>query len=349
MLGKRCSKDDRLQRLKENGGTPECEEAVLKGLRWIKANQSPDGSFGNGNIAMTGLALLAYFGHCETPASDEFGDSCMRAIVFLVNHGIKNDGRLANNYTSNFWCYEHGIATYALGEAYTFCKELKVEIPNLPEVTGKAGQFIIDNQHDNGGWAYAYSLSSKGAHTDLSIVGWQIQALKACSHTDIKYRGMNSAITKGLKYVESLQNPESGAFGYTGPPAGDAGSTLTGVGMLCFQMWDKGKSSLVTKGARSISKNLQFEYAGASGNLYQHYYESQAMMQRGGSDWKKYNDVFRDQLLHNQNPDGSWKSTGGKGPGATGSPIYNTCLCTLMLEVYYRFLNTNGGSANRAF
>ena len=45
---------------------------------------------------MTGLALLAYFGHCETPVSEEFGDSCMKGIVYLVNLGMKNDGKLAS-------------------------------------------------------------------------------------------------------------------------------------------------------------------------------------------------------------------------------------------------------------
>ena len=341
-MRKRCSKDDRLQRLKENGGTPQCEEAVVKALRWMKSKQSPDGSFGSPKVAMTGLALLAYFGHCETPVSEEFGDSCMKAIVFLVNHGMKNDGRLAGNYTANSWCYEHAIATYALGEAYTFCKELKVDVPNLSEVTEKAGQFIIDNQHDNGGWAYAYSTASTGAHTDLSIVGWQIQALKACSHTNVKYRGMSGAISKGLKYVESMQNSE-GAFGYASPPAlkSEKKPTLTGVGMLCFQMWGKSRSSPVSKGAKSVLDNLEFEYNKESSNLYQHYYESQSMMQRGGKDWDTYNEVFRDQILKNQNADGSWKDPGHKGHGA--NQFYNTCLCTLMMEVYYRFLSTGGG------
>ena len=217
-MRKRCSKDDRLQRLKENGGTPACEEAVMKALRWLKANQAADGSWGGGKkVAMTGLALLAYFGHCETPVSEEFGDSCMKGIVFLVNQGMKNNGRLANNYTENGWPYEHAIATYALGEATTFCKELKVEVPNLQSVTEKAGQFIIDNQNQNGGWAYLYATKDPGsakkgeakAKTDVSVAGWQIQALKACSHTDIRFKGMASCISKGLNYVNSMQNEEA--------------------------------------------------------------------------------------------------------------------------------------------
>lgn len=350
-MRKRCSKDDRLQRLKENGGTAACEEAVVKGLRWLKANQKPNGSWGSGNsVAMTGLALLAYFGHCETPVSEEFGDSCMKAIVFLVNHGMKNDGKLANNFTANSWPYEHSIGTYALAEAATFCKELKVDVPNLMEVTEKAGQLIINNQHQNGGWSYLYATYE--GHVDVSVTGWQIQALKACSHAPLRLKGMNSCISKALNYVNDCQH-ESGGYGYTGKSAsgGLDYHTLTGVGMLCNQMWGKASRTEVRKAAKYILENSKFEYNGEFADLYGHYYESQAMMQRGGEEWKKYNDMFRDQLLKNQNADGSWKAPGGgkkiRGVGTSyvSDEVYRNCLNILMLEVYYRFLSTGGGGA----
>lgn len=350
-MRKRCSKEDRLARLKDNGGTPACEEAVLKGLRWIKSQQKPDGSFPGGGPAMTGLALLAYFGHCETPVSEEFGDSCMKAIVYLVNLGMKNEGKLATNYTVNSWPYEHAIATYALGEAATFCKEGKIEIPNLMAVTEKAGQYIIDNQHKNGGWAYLYKSEGTDAHTDVSVAGWQVQALKACSHTNIKFKGLTSCIGKGLDYINNCQN-ENGGFGYTSSKLGEAGYfTLTGVGMLCNQMWGKGARSEVSKGSKYVLDNSKFDYNTEFCDLYGHYYESQAMMQVGGKDWNQYNDMFRDQLLNNQDADGSWKTPGGgKKPRAVaasfvGDKFYRTALCTLMLEVYYRFLNSSGGGA----
>ena len=70
----------------------------------------------------------------------------------------------------------------------------------------------------------------------------------------------------------------------------------------------------------------------------------------GGDAWKKYNATFRDQILQNQNPDGSWKDVGGgnniQAVAATfkGNSSYNktyrTCLATLMLETYYRYLPT---------
>lgn len=358
-MRKRCSKEDRLARLKENGGTPACDEAVTKALRWLKENQNADGSWGDGREpAMTGLALLAYFGHCETPASEEFGDSCMKGIVYLVNVGMKNDGRMASNFSENSWSYEHGIATYALGEAATFCKELKVDIPSLMEVTQKAGQFIIDNQHEKGGWAYLYA--TEGGHADVSVAGWQLQALKACSHTGIRYQGLTTCIGKGLDYLTSCQD-ESGGYGYTGKNPADRAPgektdyhTLTGVGMLCNQMWGKGARAEVRNAAKYVLDRTKFDYNSEFCDLYGHYYESQAMMQRGGDEWKQYNEMFRDQILNNQDSDGSWKIPGqGKQVRAVAAEyrdnskngkIYRTALCTLMLEVYYRFLNTGGGA-----
>jgi hypothetical protein len=118
--GKRCAKADHLQRITQNGGTPAWEDAVVKGLRWLKANQAPDGSWGGHKAAMTGLALLAYSGHCETPASAEFGESCLKGIVYLVDPGLKNNGKLATNPGENSWPYEHAIATYALAEALKY-------------------------------------------------------------------------------------------------------------------------------------------------------------------------------------------------------------------------------------
>lgn len=349
-MAKRCSKQDRLARLQANGGTPACDDAVANALLWLKSQQNPDGSWGKENrVAMTGLVLLAYFGHCETPQSGEFGDSSLAGIVYLVNIGTKNDGKMASNFTSNHWSYEHAIATYALGEASTFTKE--GEIPNLLEVTRKAGQFIIDNQNKDGGWAYLYA--DEGGHTDVSIVGWQIQALKACSHTKIRYQGMLPSVNKGLDYINRCQN-ESGGFGYRSSGVGESGYfTLTGVGMLCNQMWEKGSRNEVRKGAKYILQDSRFDYQTEFCDLYGHYYESQAMMQRGGEEWKQYNEMLRDQLIHNQDADGSWKTPGGgKKPRAVAATwqndkIYRTCLCTLMLEVYYRFLNTDNSNRTR--
>lgn len=340
-MKKRCSKQDRLARLNETGGTPACEEAVVKALQWFKSHQNPDGSWGaSDKCAMTGLVLLAYFGHCETPVSEEFGESCLKGIIYLVGVGMKNNGQISANARTQRGVYEHAIGTYALGEAATFCKDLKVDVPGLMDTTQKAGQFIIENQNENGGWAYSYQVS--GGHTDTSVVGWQLQALKACSHTELKYDNMNKCVERGLKYLLAMQNA-NGGFGYSGPGGSAGGAAffkLTGVGVLCHQMWGKTNIPEVTNGLKYIKANAELDWEKESSDLYSHYYMSQAMMQGGDKYWSHYNELFRDQILKNQNSDGSWKTPAAKMHGA--QEVYKNALCTLMLEVYYRFLNSTG-------
>jgi hypothetical protein len=349
-VSKRCSKEDRIQRLAETGGNEQCEEAVLKSLRWMKSTQAADGSWGGANkTAMTGLGLLAYLGHCETPISEEFGESCLKAITFLINHGMKNNGMLADNPAAHSGCYEHAIAAYALAESTTFCKQLKLKIPNLEEVTQKAGQIIIDRQHKNGGWAYEYS-EADNAHTDVSIVGWQLQALKAMKLTGLDFKNLPRCASKGLEFFDDKQ-AEDGGYGYTNAnPVGAAGfHTLTGVGVLCLQIWGKESTAGVRNGAKCIGKTFKLDWNTKDSDLYAHYYAAQAMMNRGGNEWKKYNDLMRDEVLKNQNADGTWKDI-GNGAGVGGAlrgngqaQFYRNCLATLMLEVYYRFLPSSGG------
>ena len=339
VMRKRCSKADRLQRLLSNGGTEKCEEAVVKGLDWFQTTQQDDGSWaGNFKVAYTGLALLAYLGHCETPLSPEYGETVTNAIVYLVNVSTKNKGRMGSDFQSNGWVYEHAIATYAIAEAYTFCKQLGVHLPNLMEAVQHSGQTIIDGQNASGGWTYRFSEDKRN---DTSVMGWCLQALKACKHTGIEYRNMTKCVRDGLSALERNQGA-SGVIGYTNSSQRDDGTTLSSAGALCFQIWGKEAHSVPRKACRFVNKGIKCNWGGKDTDLYGHYYASQAMINYGGKFWKEYNELFRDQTLNNQNADGSWKIPGDTGHGLSNQH-YVSCLATLMLEVYYRFLPGTGG------
>ena len=333
----RCSKADRMARLLAEGGTPECEDAVVKCLNWLQSTQNPNGSWTtNHPVAMTGFALLVYLGHCETPTSPEYGETVLKAITYLIDVGMKNDGRLTNKDANSIqWVYDHGIATYALAEAYTFCSQLKIVIPNLDTVTKQAGDMIMQGQTDDGGWLYKFA-SGKGG--DNSVGFWQIQALKACKYTGLWPKSkFTKTIGNALDWLEKVQG-EDGAIGYLNDSKRSPG--LTGGGVLAFQMWDKGKSGPARKGIKWISENSEFEWGQDSSNLYYHYYHAQAMINHGGKEWKDYNERFRDVLVKAQNPDGSW-TQGGIRHGPI-SVHMATCQAALMLEVYYRFLPGTG-------
>ncbi len=120
----RCSPQERLQKLAQNGGSSECERAVSQSLEWLKQKQNPDGSWpGPNKAAMTGLALLCYLGRCETPESPFYGDTVMKGIMYLIELSKKNEyGYIGEEIKSGGSTYAHGIATYALGEMYTLAR-----------------------------------------------------------------------------------------------------------------------------------------------------------------------------------------------------------------------------------
>ena len=60
----------RAKALKTGGGDVITEGCVLKALRWLKKEQKSDGSWAGNPVSNTGLAILAYLAHGETPRSN---------------------------------------------------------------------------------------------------------------------------------------------------------------------------------------------------------------------------------------------------------------------------------------
>ena len=329
--GKRCNVDDRLKRLNATGGSAACESAVIQALRFLKKNQQQDGSWNDKyRVGITGLALLAYLGHCETPVSAEFGETVFSATVYLVDRGMKNRGRLFDDAKSH-WCYEHAIATYALCESYLFSRSFGYQVPNLEPVVKQAVEWIINSQNNAGSWGYQYG---GGARFDTSITAWHLQALKAAKASGLEFSRIDEVINKGLKSLVISQTA-NGGFAYQPTENTKGNFPLTGAGVLCLQQHRGKRDFDARRGISHIAKNSRFNFKKGA-NLYEHYYVSQAAINEGGNFWKGYNKMFRDSLLDGQNPDGSWPSP----PGNRHSEgiIYDTCLATLMLEVYYRYL-----------
>lgn len=333
-IKQRCNAADRAARLAASGGTSQCEEATLSALRWLKKTQNNDGSWDTKyQSAITGLALLAYLGHCETPESEEFGEAVFAATTFLVDLGMKNKGKLSTDLNDR-WSYEHAIATYALCESYSFSQMFGYQIPNLTEVTQSSVQWIINNQNEIGGWNYKYEERPRW---DTSINAWHLQALKAAKNTGLEFKNLRRCTDAALQAVLDTQQ-DHGGFGYSkAGPSGSANGyfSLTGAGTLCVQQHKGNGHKSVSKGRRYMEKHNSFDFQKYA-NLYDHYYISQAMINLGGKPWKDYNALFRDELLKNQHAEGWWPEPAGNHHSA--GKTYNTCLATLMLEVYYRYL-----------
>jgi hypothetical protein len=350
----RCSSTERLQKLAQNGGSSECERAVSQSLEWLKGQQNADGSWGRANKpAMTGLVLLCYLGRCETPESPFYGDNVMKGIMYLIELSQKNQyGAFTEDFAGNAGAYEHGIATYALGEMYTLARLGSKSLPGMREAFEKGVELIIKCQNGKdagraeGSWDYYTKNIAEGNPTsrreDLSVAGWQYQALKAAKNTSLKISGLNSAMDKTVDYIERLQTKDGG-FGKEKRDEHYNQYSLTGAGVLGLQTLGKAnKKSTIGKGIKFLRDFLTSEPLdwNKNCNLYCWYYYTQAFFQQGGDDWKFYNEQILPQLLANQNPDGSWKTerANWESGGTRNNAIYRQALCTLQLEVYYRYL-----------
>lgn len=325
-------KEGRAGAIRKYHGSQEGESAVLKALRWLKKNQLEDGSWtGAGSpTAMCGLALLCYMAHGETPASKEFGATVEKAIRYLMYQQEAN-GRFKSQNAGDNYSYGHAIATYALAESYGM-----TQMVLLKEPMEKAVKVIIDGQQAGGAYDYHYN---KEARRDMSVTAWQVQALKAAKMAGAENKGLQECLYKCVDGVKSFAGP-GGGFGYGGPGAQEA---LNGAGILCLQFLDHGEDPAVTK-TFTLTQNLTPAWPGTGGTTYGWYYMTQARYQKGGALWEAWNKVMLPMLIKNQNADGHWES----GSANHACPVYDTVLCCLCLEVYYRYLPTYGRPSEAA-
>ena len=333
----RCDPKKRVARLRAGGGKDFTETAIIRGLNWLKKTQAADGSWGgsakgedgkmvaNDRYAMTGMALLCFLGHCELHNSSKFGSVVQKAINFLTS--IPPEKMALGNQG----CYAHPIRTFALCEAFTMTKIKKLEL-----YAKRASEHVVKGQNENGGWAYGYGKGS-GAHVDLSVTGWNIQALKAASLTGIYIDGLDEAMDKAVEYTKKCQDA-AGKFAYR---IGSGGKpSLTGTGVLCLQIWKNAKSQEAQKGLEWIIANQATEWKDV--NVYEWYYHAQACFQATGVSggqkyWRAWNKNFQQIVCSAQESDGHWPH-GAHFHG--DSDIFRTTLTILMLEVYYSYMPT---------
>ena len=320
-LKKRCGKTDRLERLAANGGTPPCEDAVVKTLDWLKQRQDKDGGWCDTHrSAATGLALLAYLGHCETPLSEQYGDSALRAMVFLSGISAAHQGRLTDDPNDPNWRYEHAIATAALAEARTFNKQFHLNVPGIDEAVRLAGQLLIDSALPTGGWKL--QADDKVASADTLLTCLNLQALKACKHTGLEFRNLSKCVKAALGSIRLRQ---------------DAPGALA----LANQQWAEGLAAEALAACETIRKLPAFRWESPEADLRALYFNTHAMLNAGGKPWAEFNTAILPEILNAQTPDGSFKNTGA--PDVSPSDIhFRTCLAALTLEVYYRFLPGTG-------
>ncbi len=333
-----------INRHRPDGTGNTTEDAVLRSLRWLKKYQEADGSWnarsGGGpgyeessEPALTGLALLTFLAHGETPNSKEFG-SCVEAGIKWLVANQNGDGHFKKRDKHD---YAQPIAAYALCEAFGM-----TQVPMVRDAARKSVDVIIKGQHACGGWNYNCDGSDRN---DTSYSGWCAQALKAARMASLDNDGLDKAMKKAVEGFRS--NFRNGIFAYESRETSSKGY-LTPVGVLCLQILGSEKDADARAGMDWMNQHTTCDWAApwSDAPIYEWYYTTQAKFHVGGEAWKQWNGQFSTQLVANQQIAHSGGIDGkdvGHWEGLDSvckSLVYNTTLCTLMLEVYYRYLPT---------
>ena len=320
-------------------GNPEAYEApIRRALEWLKERQLVDGSWeGEGSArcktALTGLGLLTFLAHGETPNSEGYGKTVERAIRFLVEVDANPDGSFAHADGSQ---YAQGIATYALGEAFAMTR-----LTSIKPVLEAALARILAGQQSTG--AFNYGLLSSDTRRDTSVAGWMTQAMKAAQVGGARVAGLNEAMALAAQGIKVNYDTEKSQFKYApgGPEEqNEAGvsPSMTPIGVLCLQLLGRGRDPEVAAAVRVLSKweAAWTERHPSSWPLYTWYYATQAFFHAGEGEWRRWYEPFALMLVRNQNADGSWTPNGAS-ESAYG-PVYGTVFSALTLMTPYRYL-----------
>lgn len=321
------------------GGTLESEAAVERALEWLAAHQLPNGGWSlvhdtgecngrcsdNGSTdrfdpSATGLSLLAFLGAGYTHREGKHRETVRRGIYFLLQIVDETPQGASFLYQSERGMYNHGIAAFALCEAF--------QMTNDPELRARAQgavDFIVAGQNYQGGWGYLPKQPG-----DLTLTGWQIMALKSAYAAGLEVPP--STIIRVDPFLDSQQTPSSFFYGYQRP---GKSPTCTSIGLLLrlFRGLPSTHPTLLD-GSAYLAKTTR-----PNTDAYFNYYATLLLFHVGGPGWEPWNERMREHLIDSQEQSGhmagSWYFEDPY--GREGGRLYTTAMCAMTLEIYYRF------------
>ena len=311
------------------GGSPETQDAVARGLAWLKRNQRSNGSwsmrgpFRDGGIteneaAATAMALLAFLGDGNTHKSGKYKDEVEKGMKFLLSKQDRS-GFFARNAREHEQMYAQAQASIAVCELYAMTKDSWLRPP-----AQLALDFAQESQSPQGGWRY-----QPGRDSDTSVTGWFVMALQSG-----RAAGLNvdiSVLGKVDDYLDTASSFDDAAYAYQ--PRSAPSAAMTAEGILCRQYisWTR-KHPPMFRGIQALLEDSPFDIRDR--DVYYWYYATQVMHHFGGSPWRLWNEKMRTQLPKAQvsggREDGSWapqQDVWGRNSGR----LFTTCLSILLL------------------
>ena len=329
--------------------TAESEAAVERGLRWLAANQGPEGNWGSNDLGLVAVGGLAFLSAGHMPGIGEHGEACERALSYVVKNA-KPSG-LLNIADGRRDTYNHGLATFVLGQAYGMTSDARVG-----KALDRALKLIARMQGPVGGWGY----EAKPQDGDLSLSVMQAKALR--SAVDSGFEIPPSVIEKAIVNVRGHYTPQGGnpnrpeaelrkipgQFTYS-KGGGNPTVAMAAAGVVCLQEFGQYDDWRIAKSMERVTTEIAKIKPAKAHNgqmpfdAYTLNYVGQSLYQVGGPGWKQHYPALRDALVGSQvidpkNPanDGKWAA----GNHVSGKPgdLYGTAVAVFVLSIPNRYL-----------
>lgn len=333
--------DAKRSALMSTGGDESTEAAVEAALRFLAADQRPDGAWdpatsgagretrtlgtdrgGAGTRAthgITGLALLSMLGAGHTHLEGLYADNVRRGLTYLIRAQLP-DGSLAGPATVYEANYCHGMAALAICEAAAMTGD-----ESAIRSAAAAVRYTIAGQHPTtGGWRYV-----KGDPGDLSQLGWQAMVLEAGRRAAVPVSPRSLA--GASRFLHSVRSgPNGGLASYR--PGESPTRTMTAEALATRLLL--GETIPQIEIAEAEAYLLRQPPGVGKDNYYGWYYTSLALHQLQDDAWRQWNAAMKKHLLARQLSGGSWPNDDEW--GGYGGRVYSTATAALCLEVYYR-------------
>jgi hypothetical protein len=187
--------------------------------------------------------------------------------------------------------------------------------------------YLVQCQCADGSWGYTPKTTG-----DLSIVGWQMMALKSASRIGIKVAP--EVIERVDRFIDSQQSEYGAYYGYRSTQR-DPCMTAIGLLLRLYRGWPRSDARIL-KGADYIA-----DLGPSTNGIYYNYYATQLLFHIKHADWPTWNQMNRDHWIQSQSKEGHSKGSWYVGKShfnQVGGRLYCTAMITLSLEVYYRFM-----------
>lgn len=345
LSGRSAGRRDQL--LAAGGGGGETETAVESALEWLVRNQEKsglwslrgpylDGSRQENRLAATAMALLALQGAGNTTEEGLHQAAVQRAWKALLakqgDDGTFDMGQISEQQSM----YAHAQVTIALCELFGMTRDA-----GLQAAAQRAIDYAVAGQMPDGGWKYHPPRPNHPNRGDMSVTGWYMMALKSGEMAGLEIPAVT--YTRLTDFLDAVFVSDAKGYGYEIMP--NRGSfqvrpALTAEALLCrLYLGCRRDDPRLQAGIALLFREVprDFEYP----DVYTWYYVTQVCHHLEGDAWREWNAWMRATLPAAQvgkgKEKGSWNPAHDKW-GYSGGRLFMTCLCTCMLEVYYRHL-----------